>query len=239
MKTYNVVLITIDSLRADFVGYQNPRERNTPFLDKLSKTSLVYTNAIAAGIPTFFSFPSLMMGTVPFSRGYTLGIPDAKNTRTIADVLRDSGYTTLAVLADNPQLYSIYNFNRGFDVYDDGQDRKPEPVLFLINSIWKLRQHIPAKILNFVEYLRAAANVLGGLPPVHIDGFDLNKKAKAAISRTGSKPFFLWLHYQDVHYPYASGMRKVPGLLKKIVLGAGRVTPEYKLKLSEMLVPTY
>ena len=61
-----------------------------------------------------------MTGALPFTYGTSLGIPDAKKAVTIAEVLKRNGYATIALIADNPTLYSIYNYNRGFDVYDDG-----------------------------------------------------------------------------------------------------------------------
>lgn len=116
----NVVLITIDSLRADFVGYQNPKEKNTPYLDKFAEKSCVFTNAIAPANPTFFTFCSIMTGTLPFEFGNYLGIPDNDRSKTIAETLKEHGYTTHAFLADSPALYSIYGYDRGFDQYDDG-----------------------------------------------------------------------------------------------------------------------
>lgn len=119
-KKLNVVLITIDSLRADFVGYQNKNEKNTPFLDSFANISTVFTNAISPANPTFFTFCSIMTGTLPFSLGKYLGIPESPKIKTIAEVLREHGYETHAILADSPALYSIYGYDRGFDHYDDG-----------------------------------------------------------------------------------------------------------------------
>lgn len=122
MLKSNVVLITLDSLRADFVGYLNPKEKNTPFLDSLSKKSYFYTNAICPANPTFFTFCSILTGSLPFEYGSFLGIPNNKRIKTIAEVLKDKGYSTSAFLADSPALYSIYGYDKGFDYYDDGYD---------------------------------------------------------------------------------------------------------------------
>ena len=56
----SLVLITVDCLRADHVGFLGYRRPTTPFLDSLSAESLVFRNAIAAGAPTYYSFPSIM-----------------------------------------------------------------------------------------------------------------------------------------------------------------------------------
>lgn len=120
MLRSNIVLITVDSLRADFVGYQNPKEKNTPFLDSLAKKSCVFTNAIAPANPTFFTFCSIMTGTLPFKFGNYLGIPEEGNIKTLASVMEKNGYHTLAFLGDSPALYSIYGYDLGFNYYDDG-----------------------------------------------------------------------------------------------------------------------
>lgn len=216
MVKHNSVLITIESLRSDFVGYHNPKESNTPFLDKLSKESFVYKNAIAPGIPTFFHFPSLMTGKSPFTYGYKLGIDEAYDNKTIAEVLKQNGYRTIAVLGDNPQLYSLYNFNRGFDIYLDGFDRSKSD-LFVINALWNIKQRVPAKLGQILDYIRATIRILSGSRPPHIPGKDLNKIAISELSKNSKEPFFLWIHYMDIHFPYLSGIDKIHGTLKKII----------------------
>lgn len=212
----NIVLITIESLRADFVGYLNSKERNTPFLDTLAQDSLVYQKAIAPGVPTFFHFPFLMTGQMPFTYGYKLGIPDAVGNKTIAEVLRDNGYKTIAVLGNNPQLYSLYNFDRGFDMYLDGSEGISKSNLFFINSLWNVKQRLPFQAANVLDYLRAAVTILSGATPSHISGKNLNQKIRNIISSQAVEPFFLWVHYMDAHFPYLSGIDRIKGLVKKI-----------------------
>lgn len=227
----NIVLITIESLRADFVGYQNPKEKNTPFLDQLAKESFVFINTIAPGFPTFFHFPSLMTGKVPFAYGYKLGIDAAEDNYTIADVLSQNGYKTIAVLADTPQLYSIYNFDRGFDVYLDGHERKSEQLMFWVNTLWNMRKRISLKILDLLDYVRASIQILSKAPPPHIEGEDLNKTIAKALKNNVDKPFFMWTHYMDVHLPYAHGMDKISGTWNKILFYKNLVTSIKNMKI--------
>lgn len=215
MPKQNIVLITIESLRADFIGYHNPKEPNTPFLDKLSKESFVYKNAIAPGIPTFFHFPSLMTGRIPFAYGYKLGIDEAYENKTIAEVLKQNGYRTVAVLGDNPQLYSLYNFDRGFDVYLDGFERSQSD-LFLINALWNVKQRLPKKAGAILDYVRATVRILSNSAPPHIPGKELNRIVMSELSKNSKDPFFLWVHYMDIHFPYLTGIDRIKGTLKKI-----------------------
>ena len=65
----SLLLITVDCFRADhagFLGYERP---TTPFLDSLARESVVFSNAIVAGAPTYFSFPSIMASRDPLSLG--------------------------------------------------------------------------------------------------------------------------------------------------------------------------
>ncbi len=210
MENPNIVLITLDSLRADFVGSQNHNEKNTPFLDSFAQTSYVYLNAIAPGIPTYFYFPSVMTGTLPFTYGKYLGIPDTKETVTIAQVLKGKGYSTSAILADNPTLYSIYNYHKGFDHYDDGYADLNSVNKFKIslnNTLWKLRGSIPELPLRLIDIARPyLKRLILGKQQFTRPGRTINEKAMSLLNRQKRKPFFLWLHYMDTHVPYYSGL---------------------------------
>lgn len=207
-KKPNIVLITIDSLRADFVGYQNQKERNTPFLDSLAKKSYVFTNAISPGNPTFFCFSSIMTGVLPFTFGKTLGIPNDPKIKTIAQVLKTKGYDTSAFLADSPALYSIYGYQRGFDHYNDGYYDTNKLYLSSLEFLWKLQEKIPEKLLRILEIVRTFIKAVFLHPNISISGSELNKKVIVHFQQKKTKPFFLWLHYMDNHLPYFSGLNK-------------------------------
>lgn len=207
-KKPNIVLITIDSLRADFVGYQNPNEKNTPFLDKLAKNSYVYTHAIAPSIPTPFCFPAMMLGKLPFTYGKYLGIPDNRNIKTIAQVLQANDYGTYAFLADNPFLYSIYGYQKGFNLYNDGYEKTNKTYLSSLKFLLKIREKIPEKLLRVLEAIQTFLKIVSLSPQHAIAGSDLNKKVVQHFQHKQEKPFFLWLHYMDNHMPYFSGLNK-------------------------------
>lgn len=207
-KKPNIILITIDSLRADFVGYQNEKEKNTPFLDSFAEKSHVFTNAISTANPTFFCFSSIMTGVLPFTFGKYLGIPDDFKIKTIAQVLKDNGYSTYAFLADSPALYSIYGYQKGFDYYNDGYEDTNKVYLFSLEFLWKLQEKIPEKILRVLEIIRTFIKAIFLHPNITIPGEKLNQKVMSRFNRQKTKPFFLWLHYMDNHLPYFSGLDK-------------------------------
>lgn len=207
-KKPNIVLITIDSLRADFVGYQNEKEKNTPFLDSLAKKSAVFTNAIAPANPTFFCFCSIMTGSLPFAFGNFLGIPDDPKIKTIAEVLGENGYETAAFLADSPGLYSIYGYQRGFNLYSDGFEDTDKVYLSSLEFLWKIREKIPDGLLSIIEATRTFIKIIFLSPKHSISGDQLNKKIIKYFNNKKTKPFFVWLHYMDNHLPYLSGLNK-------------------------------
>src|SRR5215467_6076084 len=110
----SLVLITVDCLRADHVGFLGYARPVTPFLDSLAKTSTVFSQAIVAGAPTYFSFPAIMASRYPLGLGReVLGI--APGEPTIATALRETGYETAAFVAGNPYLTSRFGYDQGFE----------------------------------------------------------------------------------------------------------------------------
>ena len=114
----SLILITVDCLRADHVGFLGYPRKTTPFLDALAGSSTVFSNAIVAGAPTYYSFPAIMASRHPLALGRdVIGI--APEEPTIASVLRESGYATGAFLAANPYLSPRFGYNAGFDTFND------------------------------------------------------------------------------------------------------------------------
>src|SRR5438552_11041977 len=123
----NVLLITIDTLRADALGsYGGPAA--TPALDRLAAEGVRFDFAHAHAVLTLTSHASILTGQLPFQHGlrdnsgYRLP-PDA---RTAATLLKSAGYATAAFVAAFP-LHSRFGLTNGFDVYDDrfGETRAP------------------------------------------------------------------------------------------------------------------
>lgn len=116
----DVVLVTIDTLRADALGFRGNTRVRTPFLDALAARGTVFTHAHAHNVVTLPSHTNILTGLYPWQHGvrdnagFTL---DAKHL-TIATRLREAGFATGAFVSAFP-LDSRYGLDRGFDVYDD------------------------------------------------------------------------------------------------------------------------
>ncbi len=199
---YNVVFITIDSLRPDFMSVYNSGIETTPFLKKLSKYSIVFNNAIAPGVPTFFCFPSVMTGYLPFEFGFYLGVRD--HLPTLAEAFKRSGFRTYAIVADNPALYPSYRYDRGFDLYEYKQRGKTREIFpDSLDNI--LKKHATTrKIRNVLDILYHSMVA----PKIPMNADYVNDVVINLLKKKRSIPFFLWLHYMDVHAPYYSGLEK-------------------------------
>ncbi len=116
----DVVLVTIDTLRADAPGFAaNPRAQ-TPVLDRLAAQGRVFTNAHAHNVVTLPSHTNILTGLYPFQHGVrdNTGFKLATKIPTLATVLHGAGFATGAFVGAFP-LDSQFGLDHGFDVYDD------------------------------------------------------------------------------------------------------------------------
>lgn len=186
----NIVLITIDCLRADHLSCFGYPRNTSPFLDTIAQKGIWYKNAFANGPNTRHSVPSFLTSTYPLlypseANGKTFH----PGRKTLAEHLKKKGYTT-AGIHSNPYVSKYYGYDRGFDYFNDfllGQveeDKKQNKISKSINELFKGVKAIFMKKLP------------------HETGEEINNEAFKWIEKQTDKPFFLWLHYMDVHMPY-------------------------------------
>jgi arylsulfatase A-like enzyme len=220
MKKRSLVLVTVDCLRADHVGFLGYSRPVTPNLDNLAEDSVVFSNAIVAGAPTYFSFPAILASRYPLALGRdVLGI--APHEPTVATALHEDGYATAAFLAGNPYLSRRSGYDQGFDSFHDflgsgvgsGQ-MPPEPAaqrnLANLNQ-WiqagSRRNGLAARAYDelyfwYCQLLSARQDLpmdsLRRYPAANV----MVDHAQSWLSSLGEHPFFLWLHLMDPHNPY-------------------------------------
>lgn len=168
----NIVLITIDTLRADHLPFYGYAKNTAPFLSELTRRAVVFKRAYSTSSWTAPATASLLTSTYPFQHNVLIGRragtkPMQRNGRavmscipkpltTVAEALRKAGYRTFGV-SDNPMV-TEQGFGRGFDRFarlgDSGADR------------------VNAQVVSWEELL----------------------------TQTGA--YFLYLHYMDPHEPY-------------------------------------
>jgi arylsulfatase A-like enzyme/Flp pilus assembly protein TadD len=116
----SVILITIDTLRADHVGCYGAQTVKTPTLDALAHDGIVFERAISQVPLTWPSHAVILTGTYPFQNGVQdfTGQPLAGQFRSVAQAFKQAGYATGAVVSAFV-LDRSWGLARGFDFYDD------------------------------------------------------------------------------------------------------------------------
>jgi arylsulfatase A-like enzyme/tetratricopeptide (TPR) repeat protein len=116
----SVILITIDTLRADHVGCYGAQSVKTPTLDALAHDGVVFERALSQVPLTWPSHAVILTGTYPFQNGVQdfTGQPLAQQFRTVSQAFQQAGYATGAVVSAFV-LDRSWGLARGFDFYDD------------------------------------------------------------------------------------------------------------------------
>jgi arylsulfatase A-like enzyme/Flp pilus assembly protein TadD len=131
----DVILVTIDTLRADSVGFAGNTTVQTPFLDSLAGRGIVYTNAHAHNVITLPSHTNILTGLYPFQHGVreNAGFKLDPKFPTVATMLRPLGYATGAFVGAFP-LDRRFGLDQGFDVYDDNYGKGESSVDFVVQE---------------------------------------------------------------------------------------------------------
>ena len=116
----DIILITIDTWRADAGGFAGNARVKTPFLDGLAGRGIVFRNAHAHNVVTLPSHVNILTGLNPYQHGVreNAGFVLDEKIETLAERLHAAGYATGAFVAAFP-LDARFNLDQGFDLYDD------------------------------------------------------------------------------------------------------------------------
>jgi arylsulfatase A-like enzyme/Tfp pilus assembly protein PilF len=175
LRGANVLLVTIDTLRADRVGAYGAASGATPTLDRLAGEGWRFETAYAHVPLTLPSHVTLLTGAYPFVNG----VRDNGSFRfggdrpTLASTLKAAGYRTGAFVASFV-LDARFGLNAGFDVYDDKYGSRPA------GGALTVTERPADKVLDAAVHWIAAPG----------DG------------ATSSQPWFAWVHLYDPHEPY-------------------------------------
>jgi len=120
VTTPSVLLITLDTVRADHIGCYGYSRIETPAIDRLASDGVRFENAYTLVPITLPSHAVILTGTYPMFSGVRdfTSPPLPANVPTLAEMLRHHGYHTAAFVSSFV-LNSMWGLNRGFEVYDD------------------------------------------------------------------------------------------------------------------------
>lgn len=168
-----MLLITIDTVRADHLGCYGYTNIHTPTLDSLAHDGILFERAISQVPLTWPSHTAILTGTYPFQNGVQdfTGRPLDPQFRSVAQAFKKKGYATGAVVSAYV-LDRIWGLARGFDFYDDAFD----PAEFQKKDIGLVDRRAGESVTHALRWL-----------------------TKHSAS---GQPFFLWLHLYDPHSPY-------------------------------------
>ena len=199
----NLVLVTVDSLRADHCSYAGYDRETTPTLDRMADEGAVFTNAVAPGPTTPESLPATFTGTFPAGTGDGDDGLTATRTRirehvlahdTLAQKLSRRGYAT-AAFTPNPWTSRFFGFDKGFDRFEDfmGDD--------ISSSIWTRMLEgggsTPLAATRLVLSWVQRENVFKPWSAFYDD--------VVSWARSAAEPYFVWVFLLDVHFPYLAG----------------------------------
>ncbi|HEY3122854.1 MAG TPA: sulfatase-like hydrolase/transferase, partial [Thermoanaerobaculia bacterium] len=116
----DILLITVDTLRSDALGYSGNARTATPNIDRLAGEGRAFLGAHAHNVMTLPSHANILTGRYPYEHGVrdNDGFRLDPETPTLATLLRSAGYTTAAVIGAFP-LDARFGLDRGFDTYDE------------------------------------------------------------------------------------------------------------------------
>lgn len=119
-KPYNVLLITIDTLRVDRLGIYSRKYAKTPNIDRFAQKSIVFTRAFSHNPVTLPAHTNILTGTTPLYHGISDNTGFRLHDRflTLAEFLKSKNYRTAAFIGAFP-LDSRFGLDQGFDLYDD------------------------------------------------------------------------------------------------------------------------
>ncbi len=180
---FNLLLVTLDTVRQDRLGCYGDAQARTPTLDALAEGGVQFDHAVTPTPLTLPSHATMMTGLTPPRHGVcgNGSFRLAQDHVTLAETLKKAGYDTAAFIACFV-LDERFGLNQGFDLYDfevapDGFDP------------------------NNLDYNERPADAVS----------DAAIRWLSTRSSNGSKaPFFMWVHYFDAHKPYRSPYVKLP-----------------------------
>ena len=200
---HNVVLITLDTTRADHLGCYGYDKPVSPRIDGFAATGALFTNAYCTASVTPVSHASILTGQYPYTHGLRVlhgmmenRLPDG--AVSIAEVLKGAGYETAAFISAFP-AGSRFGLNQGFDTFDEAFLEEPVEQIVGFNGT-----------VNTGKNQRRA----GETTDLALDWLGRVQGA-----------FFVWLHYFD---PHDAQVIPPPEFLEQFPVATGSI--EYRLK---------
>jgi arylsulfatase A-like enzyme len=192
----NVILVTVDTLRADHLSCYGYARRTSPAIDALASEGVLFAHALAQSSWTKPSTVSLLTSQYPTTHQTNLERSKVPPALTLLpEVLRAHGYTT-AVFSGNPWVTPEYGFDQGVDHFHSVYDERFARETLFMPALKRVNNLVRAPAYNLVKRL-----VQSELSTTARD-VDLVAQALRWLGESPPGPFFLYLHLMSPHHPY-------------------------------------
>ncbi len=185
----NLVLVTVDTFRADHLSWLGHPLASTPTLDYFARKNVYFANAVCPMPETAPSHASMLTGLHPLDhRVLDNASPLPDDVDTLAEFLHDQGYSTAAFVS----AYSLdrdLHLDQGFDVYDDDFARR-------------VRGRNDLALFRLAVQLGFLLGRPATMGDVERPGDVTNARVEEWLLRHHGENFFLWVHYFEPHAPY-------------------------------------
>jgi arylsulfatase A-like enzyme len=188
-ETPNVIVLVVDTLRADHLSSYGYERDTSPFIDSLAAEGVRFENAIAPGSWTQPSHASMLTGRYTYeTHAETRPLDDTYPT--IGEVMQTNGYRTGGFSGNTLFFTRRQGHGRGFLHFEDNYQSIPDA--FLNSSLYGF-------LFDFYG-LRKVLHYEG--VPTRVLASDINRAVLNWIDRDKATPFFVFMNYFDVHDPY-------------------------------------
>ena len=184
----NIVLISLDTVRADHLhSYGYPR-LTTPNIDQAARQGVLFENAIAPSSWTLASHASMFTGLLPHQHGADFDVPLTNGVPTVAQALKARGYETAGFTSNYDYGYTGWGIAQGFQIYNDDSSSLRHNLL-MVPAAQHFRQLLFPPVISYDKFGRR-------------DGAELNNEVFHWYRGRSKCPFFLFINYFDAHDPY-------------------------------------
>ena len=184
----NVLLIILDTARAQSLSLYGYQRSTSPHLAKLATTGAVFEKAVAPSSWTLPSHASMFTGRFPFELDVDWAVSLDDRFPTLAEVLRESGYATAGFVANYFYTKETSGLSRGF-IHYDAEKMSPE---FVLQNSWVAKKFIKT-VHKWLDVHQALARKTAA---------DVNAEFLHWLPTAEGRPFFVFLNYFDAHDPY-------------------------------------
>ncbi len=192
----NVVLLVLDTVRADHLSLYGYARDTSPHLKALGDRAVVFDLARSPAPWTLPSHATMFTGRWPHELSVDIDRPLTRDVPTLAGFLSEQGYATAGFTGNLFYTNAWFGLDRGFSRYDDAPENKTLSVQETLRSAALGRALMPLAV-------RLKLWPSTGQFPIRRRAEDIRKDALQWVdAQDRARPFFLFLNYFDAHDPY-------------------------------------